>query len=362
MGSSSSVAPSSVLLAAHLIAQPNPRGGTFARPNAKPRRNLEQHVNMFLSGSPATVAALAEGTLRMFVVHDIPSKATTRYRNITLLRLAESMRLPRIPANDARWSAFVHAWPTLGIAPKACVFTIDWPDVKVATGEVHHACAAHPAAIFVGSDICDARGVKRWMRGLVWAANYSASADLQALLGGIHGGSGSVFNCGIMGGVADVFAPFMASIVQRTALYYEGHPWQAGMCRCPGAANYSGSDGRTMIDMVIVNELVLERARRGEEVVTGWPHGPLNAPMTGNLCRRYKCSPDLIQTGAGRAVCRREALANLSRSHFFRHKLDCGVLIPCVMDREPPATDPFAALGMFPWTKARNQPAPTRQI
>ena len=158
-----------VLLAAHFITQPNPHTGGFALAGsilAGRRRPLEDNVDNFLASSPAVVNALKNGSLVMYVVHDTPGRFTSRYRNVMLLRLTpDDLAIPRIPANDGRWSAFDHVLRTQPIPPSSCVFAIDWPDVKLASGQLHRACATNPRAIFAASDICDARGVKRWMRG-----------------------------------------------------------------------------------------------------------------------------------------------------------------------------------------------------
>lgn len=183
-------------------------------------------------------------------------------------------------------------------------------------------------------------------------SNYTASADLLSLLGG----SGLVFNSGILGGLGPTFRAFLALLVQRTSDYYAAHP----SARLPPQRR---DEDRCVVDMPIVNELILERGRRRELVVTGWPDGPLNAPMSGQLCRaRYTCPEEKIVTGSGRQLCRREALANISRRHFFRHKLDCGSTIPCKMDRAPPDPAPSAGHGLFPWFAASSAARPRRRL
>lgn len=81
-------------------------------------------------------------------------------------------------------------------------------------------------------------------------------------------------------------------------------------------------------------------ARRSIDIVTGWPYGPINMPMHGDMCSDSSCFQN-HSAAKGDKDCIKRELAMSSADHFWRHKLACGRMIPCaayaeVKVREPP--------------------------
>ena len=139
-----------VLLAVHLVRTRSPHAGQFVGGAAA--SSVQLKIDAFLKHSSFAARSLAAGSLRMIVIHDVPTLNLSSYANVSLHRL--SLRNP-IPANDARWDAYgevLHELP-----PRTCVFAVDFGDVAPLR-DFRQLCNAQPHALFVGSDNCASPG------------------------------------------------------------------------------------------------------------------------------------------------------------------------------------------------------------
>ena len=98
------------------------------------------------------------------VLHDDPGQHRREYRGVALHRLdqATRQRIANIPGNDARWPAIVHSsvLDRAQLAASDCVWAIDLADVRL-IADPARLCAAHPTALFTGTDVCSSKQVKK---------------------------------------------------------------------------------------------------------------------------------------------------------------------------------------------------------
>jgi len=105
------------------------------------------------------------------------------------------------------------------------------------------------------------------------------SKELRAFL---YTPDSAAFNSGIWGGPLPQFEAFRASLEQRTRAHYAA------------VRRRHGRRPRFVVDMLVFNEAVLSWPG---PVVTGFPEGPVNAPMFGNVCKPWNpCDADYEQT------------------------------------------------------------------
>jgi hypothetical protein len=89
-----------------------------------------------------------------------------------------------------------------------------------------------------------------------------------------------------------------------------------------------------VLDMLLFNDLVLQHTG---SVVRGWPFGPVNTPMMGQLCgaqaafceRRRRREARAAHTGEMQECDDRTMLAEMLPRMLFAHKLGCGNRLPC---------------------------------
>ena len=299
---------SAVLLAAHMVRTPHLNDGMFSQ-----RSNLYHNIDYFLRFSPGAVAGLADGSLRMYIVHDVAHEnITSVYRGVVLLRLK---RRYTVAGNDARWSAYEEA---LALEPassvsSSCVFATDLPDVHL-SGDVTKLCKAFPKKLFVASDVCATRSVKKHMQKQLNLTHFNASAALIKFLS--TGDKRTLWNCGLVGGDWPTFESFRQKMVRRVEEHYE-------------YLTRESIPIKAVVDMLSLNELVLQLP--DSQLITGFPHGPVNAPMHGNLCRE-KEAEECAHAGRNHSLCIRQVLAKMMSRYYFRHKLGCGKMISCGME------------------------------
>ena len=157
--------PPSYILSCHLVA---------TSPTYNPLSNSSHPhtaIDTFLKAG-AAVEGIAAGTMQVHLVHDsplVPASIST-YRGVTLHRLEAPIRVGStlLPAIDARWEAYGQALREARPADDACIFMIDFSDVRPLRNPAQ-LCLDRPDALMVSSDTC-----RRWARvvgarRVVWA-------------------------------------------------------------------------------------------------------------------------------------------------------------------------------------------------
>ena len=289
------------------VGQRNLHGGSF-----NGRFSVERHIDSFLQYSSAARRHLDCGGLRMTVVHDQAKTSAPNgtYRGVRLHRLQQPTKWA---GNDMRWAGYAEV---LALEPPrgadACTFAIDLGDVQP-TLDLRELCAAHPGALFVGTDVCATKSVKLWARGAVERSNFSASLALRDFLSSAD--RRTLYNCGIVGGAGRLFDAFVAEMTHRVHAHYA----ELAARSLPP---------RMVVDMLALNELALSLQRRGGSLVTGWPHGPVNLPMFGNMCYQNPCYNRSFALHKA-PLCGKLVLRDMTTTHYFRHKLGCENKIPC---------------------------------
>ena len=322
-------------------------------------------VDQFLK-SAAAMYGLGNNTLRVHVIHEAPGPRLQRYRGVYLHRLQRHINysaaeLP-MPAHDARWEAIqavIDEELPHPIADSACVFSIDFLDVRI-LGDARSLCVSNPTALHASSDICVDSVVDhmlRWQHELTGWLPQPSTSQMDALLHDRLNISDRCrqshtlmrrgrlpfdeceprigHNVGIWGGsFRSVFVPVLRAMASRTRGFYD---------------TLSSVVPRQVVDMLTFHEVVL--TYRGP-LVRGWPYGPLNTPIAGQLCgaERFYCrslalehasrQADAAQLGgslvrsssgaASRGQCDdRTLLGAIQARTFFAHKLGCGHRLPC---------------------------------
>ena len=280
--------------------------GSFRAEGLRKRgeRGLTSHIDDLMRGSSYLTKALGDGTLRMIVIHDLPELLPFEsHRNVTLHRLRDLVLAVSQP-HDKRWEAYGEALRDAGAKAADCVFAIDFGDVAP-TRDPRELCEAAPGALFVGSDNCASpgaitNGAKFWLRKACLLSRYAASASLRAYL---YTPSSAAFNSGVIGGTHTVFDAFRRAVAHRTRAHYAA------------SASRGESPSPAPVDMLVVNDMALTWSG---PVVTGFPDGPVNMPMFGNLCGALTPMWGFCRARAGR---RQLAGSRVSRSRVSRTAL-----------------------------------------
>ena len=204
--------------------------------------------------------------------------------------------------------------------------SVDLSDVGI-IGNATALCERYPAAIFAASDSCayvGSRGVKTWLRNVAVSANFSLASSplLDRFLRSKALAVPMVFNSGVAGGRRDTFAPFVRS-----------------MARAVRAHHARGAVAWRLVDMLVFNELILQRLVQTTEalakpppgglgwnrtVVTGWPFGEFNLPMWGFMCGRDPCTQNNLSKGwdfGELSGCLRRHVLQMAPSYAFAHKV-----------------------------------------
>lgn len=153
------------------------RGGDDGHGDANARRyhytrgKVLSAVDRFVSAA-ATRRLLADGQLRVHLVHDLPqgavgsSHAGVQLHRVTGGPIASASGKP-IPAQDARWDAYLRVLREIeseaaaapGGGGDACAFSVDFSDVRI-LNDLRVLCERTPAAaLFTSSDLCHANQV-----------------------------------------------------------------------------------------------------------------------------------------------------------------------------------------------------------
>lgn len=297
-----------LLLSAQLTNQSkNIHGGSFRVLERAHLDRLETGINLVLRDGPAILEGLANGTLRMMLLHDQEAYMhNSTYRGVELRYISQRMNRP---GNDVRWQHYRDVlYQEIGMR---CVFAIDFGDVYPTTAALHRLCDAHPGKLLLASDACAWRQTWGWVDHARTVSNFSASDAFNQILVA-KPKDRVVYNCGIMGGRAQVVHSVIAHMAARIDAHYtsmEARGLQVKMC----------------VDMLTIWETLHELRT---PVYTGYPLGRVNLPMHGNFCGWSQCS-NQSYAYHGKPDCQKYELSHMTQTHFFRHKLGCGKTIPC---------------------------------
>eukprot|EP00326_Haptolina_ericina_P019849 CAMPEP_0181196210 /NCGR_PEP_ID=MMETSP1096-20121128/15329_1 /TAXON_ID=156174 ORGANISM="Chrysochromulina ericina, Strain CCMP281" /NCGR_SAMPLE_ID=MMETSP1096 /ASSEMBLY_ACC=CAM_ASM_000453 /LENGTH=310 /DNA_ID=CAMNT_0023285925 /DNA_START=180 /DNA_END=1112 /DNA_ORIENTATION=+ len=263
------------------------------------------------------------------VLHDSPINFT-EYRGVELRRLTDRTAsvVDRLPSIDGRWVAYERELLRHdgGPADNDCVFAIDLSDVRL-IADAAMLCATHPSSLFVGSDSCTTRPVKRWLNGLIPSAGFNASTRMREWMRTFS----PVYNPGIVGGRFALLRPFLHQMAASIEAHYTARPPRPLPASLPAdRRSRQLNNSLFFVDMLYFNELLLRRNGTAESetsssaLMIGYPHGPVNAPMWGNLCRDHNCTPETNNfAGFGNYDCcmyaRQRAFVE-SGQYYFTHK------------------------------------------
>jgi len=287
-----------LVLAAHLVRVRSPHAGQFL-PCTNHSNAIQAKIDGFLQHSSFAARAIKDGSLRMVIVHDVANLSLTSWANVSLVHYQQ--RHQSIAPNDARWEAFGAAIRTLRVRRRTCVFAIDFGDVAPIR-DLRELCAFQGDAIFAGSDNCASpgslqNGVKRWLRAVADRADFKPN---RALRGFLYTPDSPAFNSGILGGALAMFERFLAALQQRTRDHY--HLLEKKTGRAP----------QFVIDMLVVNEILLNWS---SPIITGFPEGPINMPMFGNVCKPWNpCDSDYSRLSVSDGDFRVSTLIDTSSS------------------------------------------------
>lgn len=299
-------ASKSVVLAAFLNTAPNIHGGAFRK-----SVDLVKHVRDLLHRSPGICPR------QLHVIHDKENITDTECcGGVTLHRFAGDVAHL---GNDQRWP-YVQQVLRKPTVAWHCAFVIDF-DVSVFCLPPceEEAALAAPSKLIVSGEVCKI-SPKQWL----WAHSIRMGRDHLArsvrtwpLISRMLHDQGPMFNCAMVGGRRDVFEPALDAVVaDYTRLW-----------RTRSTHYWSGAD------MLLWNGQALKRGF--EQVVTGYPHGPVNLPLDGKLAAHtdgtlyYEMclNIDHRDPANGTAPCKsKECIldwaANVSLNrYYFGHKL-----------------------------------------
>lgn len=128
---------------ADLVRSLSPHGGFFVQ-----NFPMQQKIDTFFKYSPYAARSVADGSLKIVIVHDVPSLNVTSHANVSLHQVRPQMSLA---PNDARWEAYGNALRSLALPLHTCVFVIDFGDVHP-TRDVRELCHTYRNALFAASD------------------------------------------------------------------------------------------------------------------------------------------------------------------------------------------------------------------
>ena len=289
-------------------------------------RDMERRVDQFVARS----AALCEAGVEVHVVHNLNTSSATMHRQRVTYHAdppaARRGQMPSMPIIDQRFWLLQRLLLGHGASWK-CVFAVDLTDVDVLRVP---RCDAFPRVkLLIASDSCG-DGVKRWVRIKGEDAGFNGTWDdgFRAFLrGGDGGGSSSkavgsvrqptscIWNCGIIGGGRQPLLRALRYVVRRLATVWS-QPLGSSRLAAHALKDPVG-------DMVAWNEYCYAHA---DELVTGYPNGPLNLPMYGHLMRSdLECKdPAAAEASEPRAAAQGCAMKWHSASagrYYFGHKL-----------------------------------------
>ena len=246
----------------------------------------------------------------LHIIHDNPTFVhATVHGGARFHRLNGSYQLPPI---DARYSAYWELLQQLDPPAETCVFIIDLADVELLR-DPWSLCRREPEALFIESGQCDGskaagsrlpnasaavsfRGTAGYLRSVQQRNNYTGTPRLAAYLAEGLDGHMFMYNAGIQGGTWRVFESYLSEMIARVSVHW--------------LRQSSREHDQNFIDMLVVNEVTSERLRKRQQVVTGYPVGPLNMPNRGILCGADALAPNV----SGR-------LARMAATdYYFAHK------------------------------------------
>mmetsp|Transcript_23674 Transcript_23674/g.39072 ORF Transcript_23674/g.39072 Transcript_23674/m.39072 type:complete len:416 (-) Transcript_23674:28-1275(-) len=276
---------------------------------------------------------------KLTVLHDTPLTIPS-YRGVTLHRLSlRTSWLLReftgMPGNDARWLAYAHelvgAPHSEGLAQSNqatfeltdCVFAIDLADVRVIS-DPSSLCVSNPSTFFSASDVCYCASdqctfklTKRWLAATTRLNNFTASNGLRKWLLLGKEKHRSLWNCGIVGGSWSRLRHFLFAMRRGLEAHYRRLSQLRGLDTLPLTERFAGQVRMPTIDALVHNEvLLMHEFKRGRAVITGYPAGPLNLPMFGDLCHNCGEGKEFVPCSRGTPFMN-ELLLKLAPTYFF---------------------------------------------
>jgi hypothetical protein len=295
---------STLLLVAFLRSHEDEHGGAFTRAT----RGLRHAVDKLVSESPALKCVLGQRA-NVHVLHDQPHELASWRTGVTLTRLTPIINIPSEAADathphNRRWIEYAALLADASWHPEAeCVWLIDLTDVRVVRLPP---CAAlqqsSPERLWVGSDVMSSRGsfkeVKRWLWSKAVATGFNTTmSDKRAWREWRMNPNAAPCNSGIVGGVRSAVVPALQKFAADVRALKAAFPH-----RRVGAG----------VDMLLWNDQCLRGARPPASLGTGYPHGPLNLPMSAQ-----------VRTESGRwctEACRHNYLRSVRGLFWFMHK------------------------------------------
>ncbi len=276
------------------------------------KRTVTSAVDNFLHAAAAR-KLISSGQLEVHLVHNVagePPGSVEDFRGVKLHHIASMPTynsMPHatarpIPAQDARWDAYLQVLGSIDLPQTACVFAVDFSDVRV-LNDLRQLCASHaPETLFVSTDLCHVNAPARvLLKRQINESNFAASMGLMSML---HRPPqrdvpSIVHNCGIWGARYPTFIKLARELAVRTQRHYDTMVGDA----LP----------TNVIDMLLVNEMAI-RYSEGP-IVRGWPFGSVNVPFWGEVCgaARYWCK---LTNGAGVKALRQAINEHSLRNGF----------------------------------------------
>ena len=313
-----------ILVGAHMTRHTNSHNGSFNRAtHPRPGVAAPMPVRKLARRWAATLRERRArlGTATLHLVTDSLSAAVPPLPGVVLHSYESADPTDAaLTAIDVRWLAYLHVLSRVAPADDDCVFAIDSTDVGI-IGNASVLCERHPDAIYVGSDSCDPRKLATSLLEHARSAHLRLSPRVglffeDAAKGrlGIRPREHPVYNAGIVGGRWRVWAPFVREVGRRI---------RAAARRAHGVGG-----GAHEVDMLVMNEMLLERRAQGGHVHTGWPFGHVNLPMLSSFCDRSTCTrPPLTNDAAAarehnrkQGECMRRTMLGMAPNYFFVHK------------------------------------------
>ena len=283
---------------------------------------LQQQLARFVDGLARTKAG---ADVELHLIHDDDKlSGMNRLSGVELHPMGVPFRLPPI---DARYSAYWELLQRLDPPADTCIFMFDLADVELLRNP-RSLCETHRDALFLESGQCDHdrpkhghsarhhtlnhslprppppntlksvryRDVANYLKHVQKRNNYTGTPRLDSFLDDGSERGRLMFNAGIQGGTWRVVEPYLADLIARLSVHW--------------LRRASLEHAQNFIDMLVVNEIALERQRRGLPLISGYPVGPLNMPNRGIMCGADGLAPN--------------ASTQLSRmaadDYFFAHK------------------------------------------
>ena len=270
-----------------------------------------------VDGFVARSSALCSDGVELHVVHNLPTDPAVSTRRGVIYHAdppsGRQGRMPPMPTIDRRFWLLQRLLQGRG-ASWDCIVAVDLTDVDVLRVP---RCSIDllPRQLLVASDNCGG-AVKRWVtrKGADAGFNSTQGDGFRAYLSTPADGKRCICNCGIVGGHRAALMRALRYVVDRLATV-----WAAGTA---GALRLAAHKLRDPVgDMVAWNEYCYEHS---VDLITGYPHGPVNLPMYGLHPAGYTPPPPLgcnSSLGANSELCLLKWHTAHVGHYYFGHKL-----------------------------------------